>query len=126
MADLLFCTLRDGDLEATDLTYRAHPKVYTGFFKHVNFFEKKTDITVYTATAPQDEYRSDDWYYMGELGKGDFRLGSDLGKFSQCLPSSIVWVFTRANTITYIERFGEDSWGGKASPPSIEDDICSW
>ncbi|KAL9633652.1 MAG: hypothetical protein Q9164_004574 [Protoblastenia rupestris] len=91
----------DGDLTATDLKYRAHPKIYAGFWKHANFFEKETDYPENVGATPSDEYRSDDWYYMGRLEKGDFRLGSTLNDF-------------------------KDKYGGTSPPPKIEKDICGW
>lgn len=42
--------------------YKNHPKVYAGFFKHANFFEKKTNINV--QGVDEDEFRSNDWVYM--------------------------------------------------------------
>ena len=66
------------DLSDTDGKYRTHPKVYVGFFKHAHFFDKNTKVEVYDAAAPQNEYRSDDWYFMGDINKGDFVAGSTL------------------------------------------------
>lgn len=43
---------------------KTHPKVYVGFFKHANFPNRKTNINVYDALAPDDEFRSHDWIYM--------------------------------------------------------------
>ena len=56
--------------------YRRHPKVYVGFFKHANFPNKKTNINVFSAVSPQDEFRSRDWYYMPNMG--DMRPASDI------------------------------------------------
>lgn len=60
---------------------KMHPKVYVSFFKHTNFFEAKTAVQVYSAGSKDDEYRSDDWYSMGDPQKGDFVQGSTLDAF---------------------------------------------
>ena len=60
---------------------KMHPKVFVSFFKHANFFDKKTAVEVYSAASQNDEYRSDDWYEMGDLGRGDFVLASTLDAY---------------------------------------------
>ena len=42
------------DLKDTDGKYRTHPKVYVGFFKHANLFDKYTRIEVFDSLARQD------------------------------------------------------------------------
>ena len=113
---------KDGDLTATDLKYRAHPKIYAGFWKHANFFEKETDYPENVGATPSDEYRSDDWYYMGRLEKGDFRLGSTLSK-SHCLSRNCNRLET--NAVGPLDDF-KDKYGGTSPPPKIEKDICGW
>lgn len=51
-----------GDVQDDSGKYRKHPKVYAGFFKHANFFNKKTNINI--MGADQDEFRSNDWFFL--------------------------------------------------------------
>ncbi|KAI9786311.1 MAG: hypothetical protein M1816_008052 [Peltula sp. TS41687] len=56
-----------GDVKDDNGKYRKHPKVYAGFFKHANFFDKKTSMNVYFPGAGDSaEFRSNDWYYLPE------------------------------------------------------------
>jgi len=57
----------DKDDSGSTGQYKHHPKVYVGFFKHPNFFEKKTNINTQDDLAPDDEFRSNDWVYMPVL-----------------------------------------------------------
>ncbi|KAI9652056.1 MAG: hypothetical protein M1831_007248 [Alyxoria varia] len=88
------------DVKRTDGQGLEHPKVYVGFFKHAMFFDKKTSLTV--GGAPQDEYRSDDWYYMGKLGKGDF------------VPDQT------------LEAYKGDYGAATSDPATIETSTCGW
>lgn len=72
----------DGDLRDTTVgKLKMHPKVYVGFFKHAGFFEAKTDVEVYSAGSQGDEYRSDDWFFMGDMNKNNFVQATKLDKF---------------------------------------------
>ena len=51
-------------------------QVYVGFFKHANFPNRKTNINVFDAAAPNDEFRSHDWYFLP--GEGDMHAGSEI------------------------------------------------
>jgi hypothetical protein len=51
-----------GDVDDTDGKNRLHPKFYAGFWKHANFFEKKTS---YMAIIPNhNEFRSNEYYFL--------------------------------------------------------------
>jgi hypothetical protein len=65
----------EGDVDKMDERYKAHPKVYAGFWKHANFFSKKTSYLAYISNG--DEYRLDDYYFMA--GLDDVRPVTDIG-----------------------------------------------
>lgn len=65
---------------------RMHPKVFAGFWKHANFFQKDTDYWPYITS--KSEYRSDDYYFLPEAG--DMIPVSDIhGKIFVISPSFV-------------------------------------
>lgn len=60
--------------------YKAHPKVYVGFFKHPNFADKDDSLLTEDLLPSQraSEYRSDDWYYISTAD--DLISGSVIGR----------------------------------------------
>ncbi|KAF2664509.1 hypothetical protein BT63DRAFT_483213 [Microthyrium microscopicum] len=75
----------NGDEDVRDTShgnYRAHPKVYVGFFKHPHFANKDDSFLTEDNLPSQrdEEYRSDDWYYIPTAS--DLVPGSVIGDWS--------------------------------------------
>jgi len=73
-----FCSCHSVDRTEETGQYQSHPKVYVGFFKHSNFANKDDHLQTMDMLAPNDEYRSDDWFYMPTLE--DLHPGSEIGR----------------------------------------------
>lgn len=76
---LTFYTCRVDTTETTG-TLQSHPKVYIGFFKHPNFPNKDDHLATLSLGTPDQEYRSDDWYYWPVVD--DLHPGSEIGTTS--------------------------------------------
>jgi hypothetical protein len=72
---------RDDVRDESTGAYKAHPKVYVGFFKHPNFPNRDTHLLTLDLTPAQrgSEYRSNDWYYIPR--PEDLQPGSVIGVF---------------------------------------------
>ncbi|KAH0551444.1 hypothetical protein GP486_007341, partial [Trichoglossum hirsutum] len=88
----------DGEGDVRDEStgaYKAHPKVYVGFFKHPGFINRDTHLLTLDLTPAQrgSEYRSNDWYYIPT--PGDLKPGSVIGDWNA--PNNI-WNYGHANS----------------------------